>query len=390
MKVLERREIEQVTDDPFEFLETSPLYPKWYWENREGTNRIAGLGCAHAQREVPVASDLTYFAGLPFIYERDPLWKDFHNQYYLPKLEWANKQLFTNTDDPFSFTFPKSARKELFAPYKRTDSPLFPQWQKNVWDALSLIDKKKLQKVVLARKTSFTFPSFLKPIQVLRKLSQVKGRGYLFFYQPTPDIAFLGASPESLYKRVGNQVYTEAVAGTRKRGKTGEEDETLRDELIRSPKDLKEFAIVEDHLQKTLLPHLENLTFEERKTILTTPYVQHLYSRLTGTLKKGSDELLLSLLHPTPATLGLPRDAAFDFLLQTEPFARGLYAGPIGWVNQSGAEFAVGIRSCLIEKNHAHLFAAAGILEGSNPASEWEELEAKMALFKHGVFNSEL
>lgn len=390
MKVLERREIEQITDDPFEFLETSALYPKWYWENREGTHQIAGVGCAHAQREVPISPEVTYYAGLPFLYERDPLWQSFHNQYYVPKLEWVNKQLFANTNDPFSFTFPKSIRKEVFSPYQRIDHPLFPQWQKNVWDALSLIEKKKLQKVVLARKTTFNFASFLKPVQILRKLKQVKGQGYLFFYQPTPDIAFLGASPESLYKRVGNQVYTEAVAGTRKRGKTAEEDDTLRHELLHSVKDLKEFAFVEDFLQKSLSPHLENLKFEERKSILATPYVQHLYSRLTGTLKRGGDEHLLALLHPTPATLGTPRDAAFDYLLQTEPFARGLYAGPIGWVNQTGAEFAVGIRSCLIEKNHAHLFAAAGILEGSNPTSEWEELEAKMALFKQGVFNSEL
>jgi len=90
---------------------------------------------------------------------------------------------------------------------------------------------------------------------------------------------------------------------------------------------------------------------------------------------------VLSLLHPTPAVCGTPRAAAFGQIAAAETFDRGLYAGPFGYASASGCDFCVGIRSALFRGATAHLFAGAGIVRGSEPGAEWEEVHVKMRNF---------
>ena len=83
-------------------------------------------------------------------------------------------------------------------------------------------------------------------------------------------------------------------------------------------------------------------------------------------------------LHPTPAVGGYPKDGIIDLITATEPFDRGWYAGPVGWMSRSAAEFAVGIRSGVVAGPTLHLYAGNGIVRGSQADAEWMEMEQKI------------
>ena len=109
---------------------------------------------------------------------------------------------------------------------------------------------------------------------------------------------------------------------------------------------------------------------------------QHLRSNVQGTLKADVDDgMLLKRLHPTPAVGGYPTDNALPEIARIEPFNRGWYAAPVGWVGSDSAQFAVGIRSGLVEGNELSLFSGAGIVRGSDPDAEWREVENKIQDF---------
>ena len=102
---------------------------------------------------------------------------------------------------------------------------------------------------------------------------------------------------------------------------------------------------------------------------------QHLHTPISGTLRNGHNILaLVEQLHPSPAVGGFPIDAARAFIREREALDRGWYAGPIGWIDRNGeGEFAVAIRSALMRRNDATLFAGCGIMGDSNPDEEYEE-----------------
>lgn len=121
--------------------------------------------------------------------------------------------------------------------------------------------------------------------------------------------------------------------------------------------------------------------------------LQHLYGRLAARLRAGiNDAHILSALHPTPAVCGRPRGPATKWLQEQECFDRGFYSGPFGWISGQGAEFAVAIRSALVQCPQtpahpaaacmAHLYAGVGIVPGSVAASEWQELNLKTQQYR--------
>jgi menaquinone-specific isochorismate synthase len=106
--------------------------------------------------------------------------------------------------------------------------------------------------------------------------------------------------------------------------------------------------------------------------------VQHLHRRYHGRIQHGlSDDTIISALHPTPAVCGIDSDWAKQFIRDHEGFDRGFYAAPIGYVAKNSAEFAVGIRSALYQASRLFIYAACGIVRGSVPEQEWEELNNK-------------
>jgi isochorismate synthase EntC len=91
---------------------------------------------------------------------------------------------------------------------------------------------------------------------------------------------------------------------------------------------------------------------------------------------------LARALHPTPAVAGEPRDAALDAIAEREPFDRGAYAGPVGWVDAGGdGEWAIALRCAELRGERATLYAGAGIVAGSRPEAEVDETERKFRAF---------
>ena len=126
-----------------------------------------------------------------------------------------------------------------------------------------------------------------------------------------------------------------------------------------------------------LLP--KNLLLKlERKQHLHSPAQAHLRPRV-------GDAEILTALHPTPAVGGAPSENARAEIPRLEPFRRGWYAGPVGWIGEDAAEFAVAIRSGLVRGPTVSVYSGAGIVTGSVPAEEWAEIENKIADFRKVV-----
>lgn len=269
---------------------------------------------------------------------------------------------------------------------KQTYLPCREMWIAGVERALDLIQRKELEKVVLARTCTLELATEPDPFAITAALKQ-KAQGAFVFCVQSETEAFLGATPERLFVRNHREILSEAIAGTRSRGKTASEDKALRVQLLKSEKDLREFSPVQIYLQKALSPLcIAPLSFSPI-SIHQTQNVQHLYSQSWGKLKETTtDEEILSHLHPTPALCGTPQNKAYSVIRELEPFERGFYGSAIGWTTPEASEWIVGIRSCLIQGKTATLFSGTGIVQGSDPEEEWDELNQKLKLYEEIFF----
>lgn len=364
-----------------EFLKAQPYYPKVFWNGR------AAFGAHEMYDKVPKTHQRVW-GGLDFPLQRQTkLWNTFPTLgFFKPRAEILRKNGGWVLRFERGMTLlPEAACQEMPPLLEVRNTPSFEAWQERINANLAAIKANDLEKVVTARQTDFLFSSDIDPFFALKNLPDHTGTRFLF--QFSPDSAFLGTTPELLYERTGCNVLSHAIAGTRPRGMDEEEDIALEQKLLTSPKERREFAFVcqmiEDKLkkvcQKTKLGPLQ---------ILKTNTVQHLLQTIEGTLNEPDDETLLKLLHPTPATCGLPQKKALSILGRDEPFDRGWYAAPIGYIEQDHARFMVALRSMLIRKNCAHVYAGTGIVDGSTPSNEWNELEIKIKTAVNSLINS--
>ncbi|MFQ5631178.1 MAG: isochorismate synthase MenF, partial [bacterium] len=207
-----------------------------------------------------------------------------------------------------------------------------------------------------------------------------------FYFQPEQHVAFLGGSIERLYSKENRMLKSEAIAGTRRRGRTTQEDKALAKDLLHCDKDLREHNFVVENIKENLEKLCHTVDIDDEITLLKLAQVQHLRCRLQGILADDiSDAQILQTMHPTPAVGGSPTNKAIAAIKKLEPFDRGWYAAPIGWVSNEASEFVVGIRSGLVEGNKLALFSGAGIVKGSTPDGEWAEIENKIANFMKAI-----
>ena len=173
------------------------------------------------------------------------------------------------------------------------------------------------------------------------------------------------------------------MRGTRPRGTTSGEDQRLAYELLTSDKDQLEHDIVRKSIRQKLHKFVERLDVDSHASVLRLANKQHLCSQVKGVLKRDVGEVdLLQRLHPTPAVGGYPTENALPEIARLEPFDRGWYAAPIGWIGLDDAEFVVGIRSGLVDGKTLSLYSGAGIVKGSDPEQEWLEVDNKIRGFE--------
>ena len=249
-------------------------------------------------------------------------------------------------------------------------------WRGAVRAALAAIGAGRLDKVVLAREAVVEADRPFPRGELLRRLRGRPG-GSTYLYASG---GFVGASPELLVRRQGRVAVSRPMAGTVPRGGSASAEADGLARLTGSPKEAVEHRLVVDAVAEGLAKVADRVEVG-RPEVVRLSTVAHLATEitadLTGPLPSALE--LAALLHPTPAVGGSPRDAALAAIATLEPFDRGCYAGPVGWVDQAGdGEWAVAIRCATLAGRRAHLIAGAGVVPGSDPDAEWAETEHKL------------
>jgi menaquinone-specific isochorismate synthase len=248
----------------------------------------------------------------------------------------------------------------------RSDRTEWRRWVETVLDA---IQRGDVRKVVLAREILVEADRPFSPALLLRRL-QSRQPGCFVHYAD----GLVGASPELLVRRVGNQVESRPMAGT---ARVGTELEALHD----SRKDSLEHRFVVEGVTGALAPICESLDVAPEPLTCAFASVGHLTTPMHGVLCAPAPSALslARRLHPTAAVAGTPVAPALELIGALEPRSRGRYAGPVGWVDARGdGEWALALRGAELDGNEAVVRAGAGIVAGSDPDAEWAETAAKL------------
>jgi len=285
----------------------------------------------------------------------------------------------THIDGDDRTTPPSPAPRRRGDEYRLTFSPgamTHAAYTEAVDRALARIATGEVEKVVLARDIEARLPRFADLRLAIGELTA----GYPDCWNFAVD-GFLGASPETLVRVAAGTVGARVLAGSAPRGADKEADAAIAAALVASDKDRAEHGFAVQSVLDALAPHTAELTANPTPFPLKLPNLWHLASDVTGRLPEGATSLdLLSALHPTAAVAGTPREAALAVIRELEPFDRGRYAGPVGWVGASGdGEWAVGLRSAqLAADGTLTAYAGAGIVAGSDADRELNETRLKL------------
>lgn len=404
-----------------------------YWQSADRTEYIMGLGSVKELRdthsnlrkietqwrnlcqEAIVANHydipgvgLIIMGGMPFDPKDDcsPLWSDFQGtSFVIPELS-----ITQNTFGSFlTFNHWVEEETEIIAMYEKlqyflsycqnhestkatTDKNTIQmkhevainQWHDMIERAKDTIATTEIEKIVLARELQIQFARAINIPDVLEQLDQTEDNSYLFHFKKG-NSSFVGATPERLVKVTEQDVLSTCLAGTAPRGETTASDKEIRDNLLNDAKNLEEHEYVVQMIEQALRPYCKNINLPKKPVIFPLSQLQHLYTPVTAKLCETKRIFnLVTALHPTPALGGTPKKRALEYIRKHEPLDRGWYGAPVGWVDaKMNGEFAVALRSALIQADKVSLFAGCGIVKDSCPELEYEETKIKfMSMLK--------
>ncbi|GIU26709.1 isochorismate synthase [Shewanella colwelliana] len=400
------------------WLASQPCYPRIYWRGRDTQEEVAAIGSCkdfifedavddnqlslayQQQRALSTNQDIRYYGGVAFDRDTD-CWPEYGKAHFvLPRLELRrsghdyklvinlnieNEEIEQERQNALQALQQLASPSPLSPPNKihllsRSDRPDHRRWTELVNQVTHEKFIKQTPKVVLSRLTQLEINEKVDPWMLLASWQGRNQNSFQFGFQFSPDSAFISCTPERLYRRRQRELFTEALAGTTTRGLNEEEDAMLAQQLLDDSKNSHENQLVRKHIVDALTPLSNYLGADESPKVFKLSHIQHLHRAIRAELKGGvNDFQILQALHPTPAVGGLPKESAINFIRQREGYTRGWYAGACGYFNKHESEFAVAIRSALIEPGRINLFAGAGIVSGSEPDAEWHELENKLA-----------
>lgn len=395
--------------DPLDAIALAPGEPAFYWRSDDRDVEIAALGAvagieaAGADRFRDATAALQALAasiddvdpsfplavgGFAFD-DAAPLppWEGFPAlRFFVPRVLWMRRggvRRVVVTHAGARGRTPHELLASAIAGERRAGLPAEGEgaWRLRVEAAVEAIRTGRLEKIVLARRRTAVAESSPDVASLLRELAASRPSCFTFLLRWSGR-TFVGSSPERLLRRCGDEVEADALAGSAPRGLSKTHDETLARELAASTKERREHRIVADAIRGALAPVSQEVTAPEEASVLRLPEAHHLHTPVRARLAAPADCGLFELaarLHPTPAVCGSPREEAFRQLAAEEP-DRGWYGGGVGWVGGSGdGELAVALRAALLDGRSAHVWAGAGIVEGSSPDREFDETERKMS-----------
>ncbi|TFC20121.1 isochorismate synthase [Cryobacterium algoritolerans] len=244
-----------------------------------------------------------------------------------------------------------------------------------VGEAIGRIAAADLNKVVLARDLVGRLPAE----SDLRRAVSELALGYPDCWTYAVD-GLVGSSPETLIRADHGEVNARVLAGTMSRGADAASDLEAALHLATSSKDGDEHAFAVQSVLASLRPHTSHLTTSEIPFTVKLPNLWHLATDVEGTLSDGSNSLdLIAAMHPTAAVAGTPTETALALIRELEPFDRGRYAGPVGWVGADGdGEWAIALRCAQVTPaGDVTAYAGCGIVLDSEPDRELAETRMK-------------
>ncbi|WP_039058756.1 isochorismate synthase MenF [Enterobacter sp. Bisph1] len=382
--------------DPLAWLASQHIWPQFYWQQRSGEDEAAALGALRRFSSLPQAQQFLQPYGDDVRVWGLNAFDPAQGELFLPRLEWRREAgraflrlyLWSETslqDDALSAQQFLAALVEP-APLAQIQQPCLEQqhvperdgWQTLIEQALSKLEGGELDKVVLARATDYRFAHPVDAAALMAASRRLNHHCFHFMLVFNAQTAFLGSSPERLWRRRGNALRTEALAGTVANREDDEQAQQLADWLMRDDKNQRENMLVVEDICQRLQQQTGALEVLPPQVVRLRK-VQHLRRCIWTFLHSQDDALCLQMLQPTAAVAGLPRLDAKAFIARYEPFQREWYAGSAGYLSRAQSEFCVALRSAKVSGETVRLYAGAGIVSGSDAELEWQEIENKAA-----------
>jgi anthranilate synthase component 1 len=218
------------------------------------------------------------------------------------------------------------------------------------------------------------------PFTVYRALRHVNPSPYMYFIRMA-GVSVVGSSPEMLVRVEGSRVETHPIAGTRRRGRSEDEDVRLAEELKRNEKERAEHVMLVDLGRNDVgrVCDYGSVRVPQFMALERFSHVMHLTSVVEGRLSSDCDRLdALVSCFPAGTVSGAPKVRAMQIIRELEPSGRGLYAGSVGYLDFAGnLDFCIAIRTVIMSGGKAYVQAGAGIVMDSNPTAEYEETRDK-------------
>ena len=214
------------------------------------------------------------------------------------------------------------------------------------------------------------------PLDYYRALRHTNPSPYMYLLD-LDDFHIIGSSPEILARVQGDTVTVRPLAGTRKRGKTPEEDKALEQELLADAKEIAEHVMLIDLGRNDIgrVCKTGTVKISEKMVIERYSHVMHIVSNVEGTLRDDVGPMdVLRATFPAGTLSGAPKIRAMEIIDEVEPERRGVYGGAVGYWSWGGnMDIAIAIRTAIIKNGRLYAQAGAGIVYDSNPDSEWQE-----------------
>ncbi len=240
--------------------------------------------------------------------------------------------------------------------------------------------------VVLSQR--FETKSASSPFDIYRALRVINPSPYMY-YLDTGDVQLAGSSPEILVRMEGGEITLRPIAGTRKRGRTEDEDKRLEEDLKKDPKEVAEHIMLVDLGRNDVgrVAETGSVKVTELMAVERYSHVMHLVSNVKGQLKKGLDAFdVFRACFPAGTVSGAPKVRAMEIIEELEPTKRGPYAGAVGYFSYSGnMDTCITIRTLVIKNGKIYVQAGAGIVADSIPENEYTETVNKAAAMMRAV-----
>jgi anthranilate synthase component 1 len=219
-------------------------------------------------------------------------------------------------------------------------------------------------------------PFTASPLNLYRSLRRLNPSPYMFFLN-LDDFHIVGSSPEVLARLEDGQVTVRPIAGTRRRGKTAEEDLALEKDMLDDPKEIAEHLMLIDLGRNDVgrISQSGSVEVTEKMVVERYSHVMHITSNVVGevTGNMGPIEVLKATL-PAGTLSGAPKIRAMEIIDEVEPVKRGIYGGAVGYIGWNGnMDTAIAIRTAVIKDDVLHVQAGAGVVADSQPELEWKE-----------------